>query len=89
MKSWVGLASIRVELMEDHGNFSLSPNTLLDPTIWTTLPQAVDEVASQMEDPFELIPVDDIVSTYERDINRCGTLLCGTGPWGKSGGVEG
>ena len=27
-------------------------------------------MASQMEDPFELIPVDDIVSTYERDINR-------------------
>lgn len=31
---------------------------------------AVDEVANQMEDPFQLIPVDDIVYTYERDINR-------------------
>lgn len=28
------------------------------------------EVANQMEEPFGLIPVDDIVSTYERDINR-------------------
>ena len=46
--------------------FSL-PNDLTLPTFT----QAVDEVASQMEDPFEHIPVDDIVSTYERDINRC------------------
>ncbi len=32
--------------------------------------QGVDEVASQLEDPFALMPLDDIVCTYERDINR-------------------
>ena len=31
---------------------------------------AVDEIASQMEEPFGLIPLDDIMVTYERDINR-------------------
>ena len=32
--------------------------------------QSVDEVSNQMEDPFELIPLYDIMATYERDINR-------------------
>ena len=51
----------------------LTGHSILQYTIFWSLAsswQAVDEVASQMEDPFELIPVDDIVSTYERDINR-------------------
>jgi len=30
----------------------------------------VDEVANQMEEPFNLMPVDDIINTYYRDINR-------------------
>ncbi|KAG1666969.1 hypothetical protein FOA52_004252 [Chlamydomonas sp. UWO 241] len=34
-----------------------------------------DEVANQMEQPFSLMPVDDIVSTYERDINRIQTEI--------------
>ena len=31
---------------------------------------ATDEVASQLEDPFPLLPMQDIVNTFERDINR-------------------
>ena len=32
--------------------------------------QGCDEVANQMEEPFALMPLDDIMCTYERDINR-------------------
>ena len=35
-----------------------------------------------MEDPFCLIPVDDIVNTYERDINRWGAALVGRSAYG-------
>lgn len=31
---------------------------------------STDEVASQLEDPFPSLPLQDIVNTYERDINR-------------------
>ena len=48
-------------------------------------PQGCDEVANQMEDPFHLIPCDDIVNTYYRDIDRwvCTPLasLHLTAPW--------
>ena len=32
--------------------------------------QACDELAQQMEQPFQHMPLDDIANTYERDINR-------------------
>ena len=36
----------------------------------TILQQAVDEVSNQMEEPFKMIPIDDILGSYYRDINR-------------------
>ncbi|GAX76520.1 hypothetical protein CEUSTIGMA_g3966.t1 [Chlamydomonas eustigma] len=57
--------------------FGLTSNTrsfdgvaIVTCAIITMLLLACDEVAAQMEDPFELMPIVDIVSTYERDINR-------------------
>jgi putative membrane protein len=57
--------------------FSLASNTreidavaIIACAVISLLLLACDEVASQMEDPFQLMPVEDIVSTYERDINR-------------------
>jgi len=32
--------------------------------------QACDELAQQMEQPFQLMPLDDIVASNTRDINR-------------------
>ena len=52
--------------------------------------QGCDEVANQMEEPFALMPLDDIMCTYERDINRwvgaSGILAAATHPrWGRRG----
>ena len=46
------------------------PVNIIAVSVIALLLLAVDEVANQMEEPFELMPLDDIMATYERDINR-------------------
>ena len=50
---------------------------ILSVAVISLLLLATDEVASQLEDPFPLLPMQDIVNTFERDINRVHDELSG------------
>ena len=54
-------------------NNTVYPIDLILVGIIALLLLSLDEVAAQLEDPFELMPLEEICSAYERDINKVTT----------------
>jgi putative membrane protein len=57
-------------LLTDQFVGDIDQGALIAVAIISLLLLSVDEVASQLEDPFPFIPLEDICTTYERDIMR-------------------
>ena len=70
MQLWCILLSLGLSDLDTEHDLKFSTLVVIGVSVISLLLLSVDEVSNQLEDPFKMMPVDEIMAAYERDINR-------------------
>ena len=70
LQIWCILLSFGLSDVATEHDLKFATLVVVGVSVISLLLLSVDEVSNQLEDPFKMMPIDEIMAAYERDINR-------------------